>query len=120
MVKIDIENATDGDGADASSIDSCTYHICDLVLLESGISCSRDVVLSNVAHVCPHILEPSKLVCYSFLLSRRAVDIVGEHCPIWLRRKLVRNLLRLPGPAVPDEPDTTALSQDRCDHTSTF
>jgi hypothetical protein len=120
MVKKDIECSAHGDGADVSSIDACATHICDIVSLESGISCNRDVVLSNVAHICPHIFEPSKLVCYIFLLSRRANDILGDHGSTWLRHKLVRALLRLPGPALGDDPDATALLQDPCQNKHTI
>jgi hypothetical protein len=96
LILVDFQAMVFDDGAEVSTINGCTSYVCELVLLNIGIKCDADAVLSNFAHICPHVLAPLKSSCYGFVFCKRMSDIVGNVGAAHMRCKLVCEMLRLP------------------------
>ena len=91
--------ARSAEGLSCNTIDECVDHVADEISLRLGIKVSTDVLMSNMAHLCPHVLQPGLPLAYIVLLSNRMSEVVGHHAAQWLRSTLVRDFLRIAGPA---------------------
>ena len=109
----DLLARTAADGAVCTCVDDCVKYIFDTCQLELGVTCSRDLAMNMFAHLSPHVMPPCKIRCVGFLMCDKMVDLLGPSAALYLRGKLVRSILRIPG--LPAEPSADALLQDRCD-----
>jgi hypothetical protein len=91
--------ARSAEGLSCNTIDECVDHVADEISLRLGIKVSTDVLMSNMAHLCPHVLLPGLPLAYIVLLSNRMSEVMGHHAAKWLRSTLVRDFLRIAGPA---------------------
>ena len=96
-----------GEGDSGMSVDECVQSMMDECSLRLDVRVSRDLLLSNFAHICPHVLSPSLPVVYLALLSGHMAEVIGASAAKRLRMLLVHEILQIPGPAV--ELDVTEL-----------
>ena len=69
LLQKDIHQLTIDDGAETRSVDDCVQCVIDSCFAEIGVSVDSDVVMSNLCHVCPHVLEPCRAACLVFRLA---------------------------------------------------
>ena len=95
------------------SVDDCVMFIVEQCNMTLDIRLQPSVVMADIAHICPHVLEPSVATASVFLFTHRVEHAVGHHGARLLRAAIVRRYLRLPGEAQP--PLQSDLLQD-CSH----
>jgi hypothetical protein len=109
MVACDLDSSM-LDACSASDVDTCAEFVVDQCFLQLGVRCDLVLVRSLLAHVCPHILGPSRATAILFCMSGVMEDVVGKLGAVRLRSLLVRSLLRIAGD--PGEIDVVDSLQD--------
>ncbi len=84
LLATDIATMAVEDAAVCSTIDACVGHITDLCYLRLGVEPDLDIVMGTVAHVVPHLLEPSFPTGHTSIdscIGHRRLNIVGGKPP---------------------------------------